>query len=90
MDAVTLVVLSEGGFNKGLEIVALSRSKVVSSPKKFKLPCNLSRIDPDALTKVHIKEPEDFAVMQSVTVCVKAILAEMPEHVCKSKTAVRG
>ena len=75
MDAVTLVVLSEDGFNKGLEIVALSRSKVVSSPKKFKLACNLSRIDPDAVTKVHIKEPEDFAVMQSATVCVKAVLA---------------
>ena len=41
LDAATSVALSdcqvkEGGFQKGLEIVAASRSKVLPSPKKFK------------------------------------------------------
>ena len=42
--------VKEGGFQEELEIVAASRSKFLSSPKKFKLPCDLSRIDPDAAT----------------------------------------
>ena len=83
LDAATSVALSdcqvkEGGFQKGLEIVAASRSKVLSSPKKFKLPCDLSRIDPDAATEVHLKEVDNLAVMQSVTVCVKAVVVGMP------------
>ena len=45
--ALTECQAKKGGFHKGLEIVAASRSKVVSSPKKFKLLCNLSHIDPD-------------------------------------------
>ena len=55
LDAATSVALSdcqvkEGGFQEELDIVAASRSKFLSSPKKFKLPCDLSRIDPDAAT----------------------------------------
>ena len=73
--------VKEGGFQKGLEIVAARRSKVFSSPKNFKLPCNLSCIDSDAATKVHFKEVDDLAAMQSVTVRVKAVLVGMPEHV---------
>ena len=48
------------------------------APKKFKMPCDLSRI---AATEVRIEEVEDLAVMQSVTVHVKAVLVGMPEHV---------
>lgn len=81
LDATTWVALSdcqvkEGWFQKGLEIVTASRSKVVSSPKKFKLSCDLSCIDPDAVTEVCIEEVEDLAVMQLVTVRVKAVLVE--------------
>ena len=47
--------VKKGGFHKGLEIVATTRSKVVSLPKKFKLLYDLSRVDPDALTEVHIE-----------------------------------
>ena len=60
-----------------MEIVAASRSKVLSSPKKFKLPCDLSRIDPDTATEVHLKEVDDLAVMQSVTVRVKPVVVGM-------------
>ena len=86
LDAATSVALSEcqvkeGGFQKGLEIVAASRSKVLSSPKEFKLPCDLSRIDPDAAAEVHLKDVDNLAVMQSVTVRVKAVLVGMPENV---------
>ena len=81
--------VKEGGFHKGLEIVAASRSKVVSSTKKFKLPCDLSCIDPDASNEVRIKELEDLVVMQSVTVNVKVILVGMLEHV-QVKDSWRG
>lgn len=47
--------VKKGGFHKGLEIVAASRSKVVSLPRKFKLLYDLSRVDPNALTEVRIK-----------------------------------
>ena len=53
--ALTDCQVKKGGFHKGLEIVAASRSKVVSLPRKFKLLYDLSRVDPNALTEVRIK-----------------------------------
>ena len=40
--------VKEGGFRGGLQIVVVSRSKVGPSAKTFKLPEDLSVIDPDA------------------------------------------
>lgn len=87
--ALTECQVKKVGFHKGLEIVATNRSKVVSSPKTFKLLCDLSCIDPDALTEMRIEELEYLAVMQLVTVHVKAILVGIPEHV-QVKDSWRG
>ena len=79
--AVTHRQLKEGGFRRRLEIVAAGKSKIGPSPIKFKLPEDLSCIDPDASSEVRIEEIENLAVMQSVTVHVKLMLVGVPERV---------
>lgn len=79
--AVTHCQVKEGGFRRGLEIVAAGKSKIGPSPLKIKLPEDLSSIDPDASSEVHTEEIENLAVMQSVTVHVKTILVGVPERV---------
>jgi len=77
--SVTDCQVKEGGFRRGLKIVAASKSKVgPSSPKKFKLPEDLSRIDSDASSEVHIEEIENL-------VHVKTMLVGVPE--CESDPA---
>ena len=71
--------MKEGGFRRGIKIVAASKSKVgPSSPKKFKLPEDLSRIDSDASSEVRIEEIENL-------VHVKTMLVGVPE--CESDPA---
>ena len=69
--AVTDYQVKEGGFHRGLKIVTASKSKVgPSSPKKFKLPEDLSRIDSDASSEVRIEEIENLVHVKTMLVGV--------------------
>ena len=61
--------------------MAAKRSMVEPSKKMFELPEDLSVIDPDASRDVRIEELQDLAVMQAVSVRVKAIVVGVPEHI---------
>ena len=84
--AVTDCQVKPDNFTGDLEIVAPDkRSKVQMSPRKFKLPENFRSIDPDVSKEVLIEELENLAVMQHVSVRVKALFVGEPESVKAKK-----
>lgn len=94
LDAVKSVALTEcqvkeGGFHKGLEIVATNRSKVVSSPKTFKLLCDLSRIDLMHWLRCESKSLNIWQLCSRWLYMWRWFLLEC-QSMCKSKAAGGG
>ncbi len=58
-----------------------SRTKATKSHKAFRLPADLSDIDPDAHVKISLDKLQDLAVSQFVAVQVKVVQVRQTEEV---------